>query len=121
LGFFDQAYCDHDYDVGRTKARKLIDKINQSQGSLAPIHYTNRPPIRPINHDLEGLKLQDVPRDLRKRFKDRLTSRAHAFMAEIGIPTAFLREGIDLAFVTPHDNSAHSEASWEGSSWLWDL
>jgi hypothetical protein len=112
LGFFDQAYRDHDYDVGRKRARDVIKSINgmsRSPGaarSLGPIRYD--PPqdnsdIHTIDESLDGLELADVPRDQRKRFKDRLTDRAHALLAELGV--AFpLREAIDLGFITPKLN-----------------
>jgi len=112
LGFFDQAYRDHDYDVGRKRARDVIKSINDSTrspstaGSLGPIRYD--PPqdnsdIHPIDESLDGLELTAVPRDQRKRFKDRLTDRAHELMAELGV--AFpLREAIDLGFITPKLN-----------------
>jgi hypothetical protein len=112
LGFFDQAYRDHDYDVGRKRARDVIKSINgmsRSPGaarSLGPIRYD--PPqdnsdIHTIDESLDGLELAAVPRDQRKRFKDRLTDRAHALLAELGV--AFpLREAIDLGFITPKLN-----------------
>ena len=107
LGFFDQAYRDHDYDVGRNRARDILEAINKTADPLGPIRY-NPPPdrsdIHAIDHDLDGLEMTDVPYELRKQFKDRLTSRAHDFMEEIGIPTAIVREAIDLAFISPHLN-----------------
>ena len=104
LGFFDQAYRDHDYDVGRTKAREILDRINKSGEPLGPIRCGERAPIREIDHLLNGLKLKDVPRAQRQEFKDRLTARAHDFMAELGIPTPVLRQAIDVAFITPQLN-----------------
>jgi hypothetical protein len=107
LGFFDQSYRDHDYDVGRTRARDIIDRINVSGDPIGPIHYKavgDRSDIRPIDHRLDGLELKNVSADLRKRFKTRLTERAHDLMAEIGIPTALIREAIDQAFITPKLN-----------------
>ena len=104
LGFFDQAYRDHDYDVGRTKARDILDRINKSGEPLGPIRCGERAPIREIDHSLDGLKLKDVPRAQRQDFKDRLTARAHDFMAEIGIPTPVLRQIIDTAFISPQLN-----------------
>ncbi len=112
LGFFDQAYRDHDYDVGRKRAREVIKNINDPSHStgtapnLGPIRYD--PPqdnsdIHTIDKTLDGLGLANVPRDQRKRFKDRLTDRAHLLMAELGVPLP-LREGFDLGFITPQLN-----------------
>ena len=78
LGFFDQAYRDHDYDVGRKRARDVIKGINgtsRSPGaarSLGPVRYD--PPqdnsdIHTIDESLDGLELADVPRDQRKHLK----------------------------------------------------
>ena len=98
LGFFDQAYRDHDYDVGRTKAREFL---KNPPGKLGPIRWSPSQPIRPIDHHLDGLKLQNVDEKKRKEFRDRLRARAHDIMKELGVHTAVVREGIDLAFIRP--------------------
>lgn len=97
LGFFDQRYRDHDYDVGRAKAQAFL--ANPPAG-LGPIRC--RPePIRQIDHSLDGLKLGDVDIDKRKRVKSRLRDRAHTIMEELGVATAIIRETIDLALISP--------------------
>ncbi len=98
LGFFDQAYRDHDYDVGRTKAQKFL---GNPPAPLKPIRWSPAEPIREIDHTLDGLKLQNVDASKRKEFRDRLRARAHDIMEEIGVPTALVREAIDVAFVRP--------------------
>jgi hypothetical protein len=111
LGFFDQRYRDHDYDVGRTKAREFLTRINtakDAQGNLdpfAPIRYSTPTPddLRPIDQSLNGLELRNVSWDLRKQMKDRLTRRAHDMLAELNVPFAG-REAIDLFFITPQLN-----------------
>jgi len=111
IGFFDQRYRDHDYDTGREKARMFIEKLNAFRDAdgnpdpLAPINYAppNPDDLHEIDHDLDGLKLQDVSSDLRKQVKSRLTERAHDLLAEIGVPFAG-REAIDLFFITPQLN-----------------
>lgn len=98
LGFFDQTYRDHDYDVGRTKAQEFL---KTPPGTLGPINWQPDEPIRDINHELDGLQLQDVDEDKRRQFKSRLQNRAHAVLEELGVPTAIIREAIDLAFISP--------------------
>jgi hypothetical protein len=104
-GFFDQCLRDHDYDVGRTKAREFLNNPRLTEpGQIGKINYSQQEPIRRIDTDLDGITLERMPRDIRQRFKDRLTERAHEIMAELGVPTPVLREGIDLALVSPFLN-----------------
>lgn len=111
IGFFDQKYRDHDYDVGRTKAREFI----HNSASLGLI-FSNYPAlgapippsqpwmnIRSIDHSLDGLELAQVSEDMRKSFRDRLSDRADDFLSEIGIPWAG-REAIDLFLIKPKLN-----------------
>jgi hypothetical protein len=104
-GFFDQRLRDHDYDVGRTKARQFLlnEQLNQP-GQIGKIGYANPDPIREIDESLNGMTLERMPRDVRQRFKDRLTQRAHELLKEIGVPTGIVREGIDLALISPFLN-----------------
>src|SRR5215469_11316239 len=97
LGFFDQRYRDHDYDVGRTKAQAFL--ANPPAG-LGPIR-SNPEPVRQIDHSLDGLQLGAVDIDKRKRVKSRLRDRAHTILQELGVPTAIIRETIDLALISP--------------------
>jgi len=97
-GFFDFLYRDHDYNVGRQKARAVLAAITNG---LGPINYTPKDKIPTPDPTLNNLQMKAVDRDERQRVKDRLTSNAHALMEEIGIPTPIIREAIDLAFITP--------------------
>lgn len=101
LGFFDQSYRDHDYDVGRTKAQEFL---KTPPGQLGPIRWTPTEAIRPIDPALNGLTLDNVDRGTREQVRDRLRSRAHDILEEMGVPTALVREAIDLAFIRPQLN-----------------
>lgn len=80
LGFFDQAFRDHDYDWGRTVAQQLLaNPAFSTAGQLGPIRYTPAA-IRPIDAALNGLKLCNVPPADVKTLKDGLTSRANALI-----------------------------------------
>jgi patatin-like phospholipase len=63
LGFFDQKFRDHDYDVGRTHARKFLqDPALNEAGAIGPLQVDAFPDdIHSIDHRLDGLKLRDVP------------------------------------------------------------
>jgi len=42
LGFFDQRFRDHDYDVGRTHARQVLtDPALNEPGAMGPLRYTS--------------------------------------------------------------------------------
>lgn len=102
VGFFEQEYRDHDYDVGRTKAREFLQNTSGvlgTHGNLPAINYVPKP-INPINHDLDGLTLTDVPRDLRDTVKSRLDDRANDLLEELNVAWP-VREAIKLAFIDP--------------------
>lgn len=108
LGFFDQTYRDHDYDIGRTKAREFVHAIhmNDRVELWFPHHPANNATalsepwmeIRPINKKLNGLELQDVPEELRKKFRDRLADSADNFLSEMGI-SGIVRMGLKSFFI----------------------
>jgi hypothetical protein len=103
VGFFEQEYRDHDYDVGRTKAQEFLRNAGGflgTPGNLPLIQYVPKP-IHPINRDLDGLTVADVPRDLRETVKSRLDDRADDLLKELNVSWA-VREAIKLAFVDPH-------------------
>ena len=54
--------------------------------------------IRPINQKLNGLKLEEVPEDLRKKFRDRIADTADNLLLEMGMSWA-VRKGINLFFI----------------------
>jgi patatin-like phospholipase len=102
VGFFEQEYRDHDYDVGRTKAREFLQNTSGvlgTQGNLPAINYVPKL-INPINRDLDGLTLTDVPRDLRETVKSRLDDRANDLLEELNVEWP-VREAIKLAFIDP--------------------
>ena len=99
-GFCDIAFRDHDYDIGRTKAQAFIDDLNAKGSGLAPIRYTQRPGIRPINHHLDGLKIDSVDYNLRAQIASRLRECAHNLMADMNV-NFVERQIIDAAVVTP--------------------
>lgn len=76
-GFFDRRYRDHDYDVGRSKAQAFL----ANPGNLGPIKYTPEP-IRTIDATLNGLKLEQMDRDIRISVRDRLRDRAHEILGQ---------------------------------------
>lgn len=99
-GFCDIAFRNHDYDVGRTKARAFIDQLNAQGKGLAPIRYSTPPDINKIDHTLDGLTIDKVDAGLRNQIASRLRECAHNLMADMNINFAE-RQVIDLAFVTP--------------------
>lgn len=102
VGFFDQKYRDHDYDVGRLKARNFLSNSRGflgTEGNLPIIHYDPKP-IRPINHALDGLKLSAIPHNLQEAVKNKLADTANVLFDELGISWP-VREAIKLAFIDP--------------------
>ena len=107
-GFFDRSYRDHDYDVGRRKAQEFLNNQAIAQpGEIGPIRFTPQP-IRPIDGSLDGLKLEDMDRSVREKVRDRVRDRIFEVLKEIGVEGfvwgPIVREGIDLALVTPELN-----------------
>jgi len=83
LGFFDQRFRDHDYDVGRTHARKiLIDPALGQPGELGPIRYQGSS-IRPIDSRLDGLKMSQVPNADLHAFKAGMRKRLNEMLREM--------------------------------------
>ncbi len=86
LGFFDQRFRDHDYDVGRTNARKvLIDPALAQPSALGPFRYTGSD-INPIDPRLDGLKLSHVPIADLQSFKAGLRKRLNQMLRELWGP-----------------------------------
>jgi hypothetical protein len=92
LGFFDQSFRDHDYDVGRTHARDFLTNPALGQpGAIGPLHLNPvQSEIRPINHRLDGLKLANVPNDDLNDFKSGLKNRVNQMLKELIGNWAFL-------------------------------
>jgi Patatin-like phospholipase len=93
LGFFDVNFRQHDYDVGREHAQKVLK--SNSGGGLLPIPYIPKT-IRPIDARLDGLKLSAVPiadvqafkAGLHKRLKQALKEWLGTFASEAVSPLA---------------------------------
>jgi hypothetical protein len=85
LGFFDQIFRDHDYDVGRTHARQFLtdDALNQP-GAIGPLNWNpSLNPIRPIDHRYDGYKLSNVPNNDLQGFKDGAQQRVNQMLKEL--------------------------------------
>jgi hypothetical protein len=112
LGFFDQDYRDHDYDVGRTHAQSVLKQINdafalqiaQEQAdalshdpgnspTIAPLRFTPGV-IRPIDSRLDGLKLKDVPAADLAQFKGGMKRRLNQMLRELVGPVAVLADPV---------------------------
>jgi hypothetical protein len=85
LGFFDQSFRDHDYDVGRSHARDfLTNSVVNASGALGPLRYNpNLSAIRPIDHRLDGLKLSHVPVADLNQFKEGTKNRVNQMLKEL--------------------------------------
>jgi len=109
-GFFDQSFREHDYAVGRNKARAFLRDLNSSPplpnsraarglSSLGPIRC-NIPADIPIDHKLDNLKFENLPPDLLKRFEGSLFKRLDSLLAEF-IPNSAIRWGVMTFVVQP--------------------
>lgn len=86
LGFFDQRFRDHDYDVGRSHARQVLnDAALGEPGNLGPVRYTGSA-IRPIDARLDGLRLSDVPVADLQAFKSGMRKRLNQMLREMWGP-----------------------------------
>ncbi len=83
LGFFDQRFRDHDYDVGRTHARTVLQCDDlQKPGALGPIDYRGSE-IHSIDSRLDGLKLTNVPLADLQAFKAGARKRLNGMLREM--------------------------------------
>jgi len=86
LGFFDQRFRDHDYDVGRLHARQVLTDPHLSKpGELGPIRYKSTD-IRPIDSRLDGLKMHQVPHEDLAAFKAAMRKRLNQMLKEMWGP-----------------------------------
>ena len=86
LGFFDQRFRDHDYDVGRTHAREVLTNLAlASPNALGPFRYTGSE-IRPIDSRLDGLKLSQVPLADLQTFKTGMRNRLNQMLRDLWGP-----------------------------------
>jgi hypothetical protein len=109
-GFFDRRYRDHDYDVGRAKARAFLTNPQLSEaGQLGPIRYQNPEPLRAIDPRFDDLTLDRMEPGPRKQVRDRLARRAHDVLAQLHVGDAgpiggIVRSTIVGALVRPQLN-----------------
>ncbi|MDE3105022.1 MAG: patatin-like phospholipase family protein [Acidobacteriota bacterium] len=83
LGFFHERYRQHDYDRGRLVARAVLqDPMLSLPGELGPLHYTPGQ-TRPINLQLNGLRLSDVPAEEQTVFREGMKRRVSAMVREL--------------------------------------
>ena len=88
LGFFDQKFRDHDYDVGRTHARKVLtDSDLAKNGGIGPIAYQGSA-IRPIDAALEWLKMSAAPAADLNGFKQGMEARVKQMVRALVGPVA---------------------------------
>jgi hypothetical protein len=109
-GFFDRRYRDHDYDVGRAKARQFLTNSNLAHPQqIGPILYPDPEPLRAIDPQLDGLTLERMDRAPREHVRDRLSARAHDILAQFGVGTGLfagvIRETIVDTLIKPQLNS----------------
>jgi len=94
LGFFDQRFRDHDYDVGRSHAREVLaNPVLAAPGSIGPIHYVGCD-IRPIDTRLDGLQLNQVPAADLSMFKAGMKKRLNQMLHELMGRTAFIADPV---------------------------
>jgi hypothetical protein len=93
LGFFDQRYRDHDYDVGRDHAQKILrDEVLSGPGQIGPLNFTPGA-FSAIDHTLDGSQLRRLsPEDI-KEFKTGMKHRVNQMLMEIN-PALILADPI---------------------------
>jgi len=93
-GFIDQAYRQHDYDLGRQKVRDFIQSLALENDPLGPISYAEANVPITINRSLDGLKMSGIPTKKREQVRDKLHKRIMAAMKDEHL-NIIERKGID--------------------------
>lgn len=83
-GFFDQNIRQHDYDVGRNKAKAFIAAQNAGGPSLGPFRYDPGAPIS-VDSSYDNFEISKLSIDERQSLRDRLADRADSLLSQIGI------------------------------------
>ena len=109
LGFFDQRFRDHDYDVGRTRARAILkDPALAEVGALGPFLYPGSD-INQIDSRLDGLRMSEVPNEDLHLFKAGMRKRLNQMLREMWGPVLSLPAvpGSDLILESLLDRMIH--------------
>ncbi len=86
MGFFDQKYRDHDYDVGRQKAQAVLsDSAQLTKLGLGPLLNYKQKPIRPIDSSLANLTLKNANQDEVDSVIDRLEDDIKMILTDAGV------------------------------------
>lgn len=99
FGFLDRSFRDHDYDLGRQKARDFLANINQtSKGKLPKLNYApkqihNIQPTPP-----GGFTAAMIPQQNRKALYKALSTAADKFLDQEGVNWVF-RKAIENFYV----------------------
>lgn len=87
-GFFGRKFRDHDYCVGRQKAREFLKGQASGNGGtkeIGPIHYPNPTKI-PQRDPLGENTLKDLPEKERMQLRERLIARVSESLGTLGVP-----------------------------------
>jgi Patatin-like phospholipase len=102
LGFFDQKYRDHDYDVGRDHAQKVLtDPIMRADGQLGPLHYQPGA-IRLIDHTLDGPQLHRLSQEDIQQFKRGARRRVNQLLKLLHLQLADLVADLIVDAIIDH-------------------
>jgi predicted acylesterase/phospholipase RssA len=84
MGFFDQKYRDHDYDVGRQKAQAVLKDSTKLAG-LGPLENYKPQKIRDIDPKLANLTLKDADQNEVNSVIDRLEDDIKMILTDAGV------------------------------------
>lgn len=103
-GFFDQRIRQHDYDVGRNKAKEFIRGQNApGAGGLGPLRYDPGVPI-PVDPAFNKFDPSKLSTDERTQLRDRLLGGADTLLEEAGVP-GYLRWPLKVFYIRPKLNA----------------
>ncbi|HEY0944993.1 MAG TPA: patatin-like phospholipase family protein [Opitutaceae bacterium] len=90
-GFIDQSVREHDYTIGRTKARAWL---KSGDGGLFPIRATFTETVPPVDPAFGDWKIGQFNEDKRERLRDRVRERLDLAMKDAGLNWV-VRKGVD--------------------------
>lgn len=94
-GFIDEKIRQHDYDLGRVKARLWL---RRAEGALFPIRASLTEPLAQPDPALAGWTMRDFDQGLRQQLRDRLSDRLDLLLQEAGL-NWITRKGIETFFL----------------------